>query len=73
MRRRRDDEKKPSKVFVPGEPQDVPVLEQPPVIGVIEYVDSDGRDDSTPEQVHAVGVIERDEDEAVLASAERPR
>ncbi|MGW4328280.1 PPE domain-containing protein [Nocardia sp. NPDC004573] len=75
MRRRRDDEKRSSKVFVPGEPQDVPVLEQPPVIGVIEYEDRDGRDEAMLESVPAVGVIERNdnEDEGVLASAERPR
>lgn len=75
MRRRRDDEKRSSKVFVPGEPQDVPVLEQPPVIGVIEYEDRDGRDEPMLESVPAVGIIERNdnEDEAVLASAERPR
>ncbi|WP_280491890.1 PPE domain-containing protein [Nocardia asiatica] len=75
MRRRRDDEKRSSKVFVPGEPQDVPVLEQPPVIGVIEYEDRDSREEPTLESALAVGVIERNEneDEAVLASAERPR
>ncbi|GAA5062224.1 PPE family protein [Nocardia callitridis] len=38
-RRRRDDEKSTKQVFVPGEPQEVPVLEKPPVIGVIEYTD----------------------------------
>ncbi|WP_433733157.1 PPE domain-containing protein [Nocardia sp. CA-129566] len=73
MRRRRDDEKKPSKVFVPGEPQEVPVLEKAPVVGVIEYADGNGRDEPVLEPVLAVGVIERVEDEAVLASAERPR
>ncbi|MFE7744985.1 PPE domain-containing protein [Nocardia sp. NPDC057455] len=73
MRRRRDDEKKPSKVFIPGEPEEVPVLEQPPVIGVIEYVDRDSQDEPTSESELAVGVIERNEDEAVLASAERLR
>ncbi|MFI6776244.1 PPE domain-containing protein [Nocardia sp. NPDC050412] len=73
MRRRRDDEKRGSKVFVPGEPQEVPVLEKAPVIGVIEYADGSGRDEPVLEPVLAVGVIERVEDEAVLASAERPR
>lgn len=73
MRRRRDDEKKPSKVFVPGEPQEVPVLEKAPVIGVIEYADGNGRDEPVLEPVLAVGVIERVEDELVPASAERPR
>ncbi|MGK8503833.1 PPE domain-containing protein [Nocardia asiatica] len=75
MRRRRDEEKRSSRVFVPGEPQDVPVLEQPPVIGVIEYEDRDSRDEPMLEPALAVGVIERNEneDEAVLASAERPR
>ncbi|MBY8862756.1 PPE domain-containing protein [Nocardia sp. CA2R105] len=42
MRRRRDEnEKSVSKVIVPGEPQDVPVLETAPTIGVIEYSDDD--------------------------------
>ncbi|RMI29513.1 hypothetical protein EBN03_25930 [Nocardia stercoris] len=35
--RRRDPEKRSGKVIVPGEPEDVPVLELPPEIGVIGY------------------------------------
>ncbi|WP_228002903.1 PPE domain-containing protein [Nocardia australiensis] len=45
LRRRRDEDRGTSTVFVPGEPQDVPVLEQPPAIGVIEYDDNDGPGD----------------------------
>ncbi|WP_067670589.1 PPE domain-containing protein [Nocardia miyunensis] len=46
MRRRRDeDEKKASKVYTPGDPQDVPVLEHTPVVGVIEYSDEGGSDE----------------------------
>ncbi|APE36906.1 hypothetical protein BOX37_26570 [Nocardia mangyaensis] len=54
MRRRRDDEKKSSKVFVPGEPQEVPVLEKPPVIGVIEFVDDEANSshEGVPGDVH---------------------
>ncbi|MFF3569907.1 PPE domain-containing protein [Nocardia jiangxiensis] len=46
MRRRRDeDETRASKVYTPGEPQDVPVLEYAPVVGVIEYTDEGGSDE----------------------------
>ncbi|NEW29026.1 PPE domain-containing protein [Nocardia cyriacigeorgica] len=40
-RRRRDNEelRKTAAVYTPGEPQEVPVLERPPAIGVIEYSD----------------------------------
>ncbi len=74
MRRRKDDERKSkSAVFVPGEPVDVPVLERPPVIGVIEYA-GDHRDDMVLEPQLAVGVIERVEDDAPIpATSERPR
>ncbi|MEV4128499.1 PPE domain-containing protein [Nocardia sp. NPDC049707] len=62
MRRRRDEERKPGKVFVPGEQVEVPVLEKPPVIGVIEYADE------RPEDVVAdgdslVGILERSDDD----------
>ncbi|MFD0364577.1 PPE domain-containing protein [Nocardia sp. GCM10030253] len=72
-RRRRDEERGKSKVFVPGEPEEVPVLEQPPVIGVIEYADSERPDESADEQSVLVGVIEREDDELALAISERPR
>lgn len=74
MRRRRQDkeENKKSKVFVPGEFEEVPVLEKPPIVGVIEYADSDRRDDLA-EQAVAVGVIEREEDDTPVALSERPR
>lgn len=75
MRRRRRDkeENKKSKVFVPGEFEEVPVLEKPPIVGVIEYADGDRRDDFLSEQTVAVGVIEREEDDAPVALSERPR
>ncbi|MFF0498848.1 PPE family protein [Nocardia aobensis] len=72
MRRRRDDEKKPSKVFVPGEHDEVPVLEQAPVVGVIEYADDDHTIDAVPELVPAFGVLERVEDEPVPVSMDVP-
>ncbi|WP_280233656.1 hypothetical protein [Nocardia cyriacigeorgica] len=42
-RRRRDREelRKPAAVYTPGETQEVPELEKPPAIGVIEYHDED--------------------------------
>ncbi|SUA72802.1 Uncharacterized PPE family protein PPE36 [Nocardia otitidiscaviarum] len=54
MRRRRDDEKKSSKAYVPGEPQEVPILEKPPVIGVIEYADDEAHSshEGGPGDVH---------------------
>ncbi|WP_327113593.1 PPE family protein [Nocardia sp. NBC_01730] len=62
-RRRRDDEKstKPAAVFVPGEPQEVPVLEKPPVIGVIEYVDEPEPrlDDSDAQLANILGETDR--------------
>ncbi|WP_406231651.1 PPE family protein [Nocardia sp. NBC_01009] len=72
-RRRRDEERTKSKVFVPGEPEEVPVLEQPPVIGVIEYADGERQDEPIDEQTMLVGVIEKDDDDLVLAISERPR
>ncbi|MBF6351339.1 MULTISPECIES: PPE domain-containing protein [Nocardia] len=58
-RRRKEDEDKPGKVFAPGEHVDVPVLERPPAIGVIEYEPDDELivDDDTESSL--VGVLER--------------
>ncbi|MCC3315284.1 PPE family protein [Nocardia africana] len=72
MRRRRDDERKPSKVFVPGDHEEVPVLEKAPVVGVIEYADDDHTIDSVPELVPALGVLDRIEDEPVPVSMDVP-
>lgn len=74
MRRRRKDEEsnKPSKVFVPGESHDVPVLERPPAIGVIEYDDEDRWEDEAREDV-LVGVLDRFDEENDPALSERPR
>ncbi|WP_245670774.1 PPE family protein [Nocardia flavorosea] len=59
-RRRKDDEKEPAKVFVPGEQHDVPVLERPPEIGVIRYTeDIDERQDEMASDALLVGVLER--------------
>ncbi|WP_280265226.1 PPE family protein [Nocardia wallacei] len=73
MRRRRDDDERPSKVFVPGEHEEVPVLERPPIIGVIEYADNDREEFDYVDQPVLVGVIENIDDEPVPATAERPR
>lgn len=72
MRRRRDEERKPGKVFVPGEELEVPVLEKPPVIGVIEYAD-ERPDDAVPEGELLVGVLERSDDEVAVAESEPAR
>ncbi|WP_330232499.1 PPE family protein [Nocardia sp. NBC_00508] len=75
-RRKRDEDREKSKVFVPGEPQEVPVLEQPPVIGVIEYADAERREEheeSETEQLLLVGVIGGAADEPAAANPERAR
>ncbi|WP_306360034.1 PPE family protein [Nocardia sp. CC227C] len=63
MRRRRDDEKKSSKAYVPGEPQEVPILEKPPVIGVIEYAgdEADSSHEGVPGDVHRGLVVTTEE------------
>lgn len=53
-RRRERDERKPGKAFAPGASQDVPVLEEPPAIGVIEYLDGDGQQESVSERLLAL-------------------
>ncbi|MGO4617652.1 hypothetical protein AB4305_27525 [Nocardia sp. 2YAB30] len=52
---------KPAAVFIPGEPQEVPVLEKPPVIGVIEYVDEPEPrlDDSDAQLANILGETDR--------------
>ncbi|WP_433710584.1 PPE domain-containing protein [Nocardia sp. CA-084685] len=70
-RRRRDEERKPGKVFVPGEQFEVPVLEKPPVIGVIEYTDRP--EESDTDQDVLVGVIERSDDDADSNTPVLPR
>ena len=79
MRRRRDkkDDEQSSKVFVPGEFQEVPVLEKPPTIGVIEYDGGDRIEDVVSDSSPAVGVIDRNEEDSdsdsAMAVMERPR
>ncbi|WP_062988210.1 PPE family protein [Nocardia anaemiae] len=67
MRRRRDEERKPGKVFVPGEQLEVPVLEKPPVIGIIEYADQP--DEVVTDQEVLVGVIENADDDSVSSES----
>ncbi|MET9031114.1 PPE domain-containing protein [Nocardia sp. NPDC004168] len=69
-RRRRDEDRENSAVFVPGEPQDVPVTERPPVFGVIEYGDADRWEEpESPEteQSPLIGVIRSAADEPATA------
>ncbi|MFE9327730.1 PPE domain-containing protein [Nocardia sp. NPDC052278] len=70
-RRRRDEDRKPGKVFVPGEQFEVPVLEKPPVIGVIEYTDRP--EESDADQDVLVGVIERSDDDVDSNTPVLPR
>lgn len=76
-RRRREEERKSGKAFAPGDSQDMPLLEQPPAIGVIEYTDSDSRPESASEQLLAFGVLEHATDDSdpefESATPRRPR
>ncbi|WP_297628032.1 PPE family protein [Nocardia sp.] len=46
-RRRNGDNKRPSKVYVPGAPEEIPTFESQPVIGVIEYEDAESYETSS--------------------------
>lgn len=61
-RRRKDEEKRTGKVFTPGEQFEVPELERPPVIGVIEYQD-DEPDTELLVDSSLVGVLDRLDEE----------
>ncbi|MFI9538153.1 PPE domain-containing protein [Nocardia fusca] len=61
-RRRRDEETRTGKVFTPGEQFEVPELERPPVIGVIEYED-DEPDTELLVDSSLVGVLDRLDEE----------
>jgi hypothetical protein len=61
-RRRRDEETRTGKVFTPGEQYEVPELERPPVIGVIEYED-DEPDIELFADSSLVGVLDRLDEE----------
>lgn len=61
-RRRRDEETRTGKVFTPGEQFEVPELERPPVIGVIEYED-DEPDTELLADSSLVGVLDRLDEE----------
>lgn len=73
MRRRRkeEDKDKPGKVFIPGEQLDVPVLERPPAIGVIEY-DEGGNEEDVLVEPTLVGVLDLLGDEPDAENPERP-
>ncbi|MFI1461028.1 PPE domain-containing protein [Nocardia carnea] len=58
MRRRRDEDERSGKVFTPGEQYEVPELERPPAIGVIEYQDEEPDIDPTADS-SLVGVLDR--------------
>ncbi|MEV0047785.1 PPE domain-containing protein [Nocardia rhamnosiphila] len=62
-RRRRDEETRTGKVFTPGEQFEVPELERPPVIGVIEYED-DEPDTELLVDSSLVGVLDRLDEES---------
>jgi hypothetical protein len=61
-RRRQDEETRKGKVFTPGEQFEVPELERPPVIGVIEYQD-DELDTDLLADSSLVGVLDRLDEE----------
>ncbi|MFF2554692.1 PPE family protein [Nocardia sp. NPDC058058] len=51
QRRREKDERRPEKVFVPGAPSDVPVLEVPHALVANGYINSESEQDSASEQI----------------------
>lgn len=57
-RRKKDEKNKSEKVFVPGEMLDVPVLELPPVIGVIE-ADDERSEEHSGEDSPTLGILGR--------------
>lgn len=61
LRRRDNESRRPGKVFVPGEQQDIPSLEWTPAIGVIEYSDGDDSDESSSAESVVVGVLLQDD------------
>ncbi|WP_328391724.1 PPE domain-containing protein [Nocardia sp. NBC_00416] len=71
-RRRKEEEERTGKVFTPGEQFEVPVLERPPAIGVIEYQD-DELDEELLVDSSLVGVLDRLDDEAEQDNGERSR
>ncbi|MCX4092194.1 PPE family protein [Nocardia sp. alder85J] len=77
-RRKREEEKKrkaaakvSGKVFVPGELDEVPELEQPPAIGVLEYDLDPLWDETSEDDSDLIGVLEHDDDWS--STEERPR
>ncbi|WP_459549689.1 PPE domain-containing protein [Nocardia sp. X0981] len=62
-RRRKEEEDRPGKVFTPGEQFEVPVLERPPAIGVIEYQEDEPGEELLVDS-SLVGVLDRLDDEA---------
>lgn len=62
MRRRRDEETSTGKVFAPGEQIDIPELERPPAIGVIEYEDSES-ESVLNDDFSLAGILDRFDDE----------
>ncbi|MET9489867.1 PPE domain-containing protein [Nocardia sp. NPDC006630] len=75
MRKRRDKDKESSKVFVPGAAQDVPDLEQPPAIGVIEYAEDERDEEESASESVLAGILEPGIDDSDFESAipQRPR
>ncbi|MGW0182975.1 PPE domain-containing protein [Nocardia sp. NPDC003345] len=61
-RRRKEEEERTGKVFTPGEQFEVPVLERPPAIGVIEYQDDEPEEHLVLDS-SLVGVLDRLDDE----------
>ncbi|WP_020647649.1 PPE domain-containing protein [Nocardia sp. BMG111209] len=67
-RRKREEEKQrkavkvSGKVFVPGELDEVPELEQPPAIGVLEYDLDPLWDESSEDDADLIGVLDHDDE-----------
>ncbi|WP_433491903.1 PPE domain-containing protein [Nocardia grenadensis] len=71
-RRRKEEEERTGKVFTPGEQLEVPVLERPPAIGVIEYQDEEPEAELLIDS-SLVGVLDRLDDEVEQDNRESSR
>ncbi len=57
LRRAEERQRQPGKVFVPGEPEDVPVFDRASAIGVLEYADEDGAEDALAADSMLLGLL----------------
>jgi len=64
MRRDKDKRKKSGKVIAPGEDQNVPVLDEVPAIGVLEFADEEIVDELADDLSLSFGVLDNFDEDA---------